>query len=844
MRDSARRLQERLEQLEAGEPLGGCLADLPEDEAELLETAVMLREVQYPARDRSVVAAQRANLLKLAAREKSMTSRSSHSAEKSSMRPRLKRLIPLAALSGAVTLLFICVCVAVIGAGFAWRSRQGTDVAQNPLPSPTPVVVARNPSPSPTPVVVAQTPSPSPTPVIVAQDPLPSPTSASEASPVQTPPPEATEEAAHKVYIPLISEPEIRDPQSAALKDVQGLVQVQAGDGTWTTVDVRRVMTAGQRIRTGALSSARLAFYDGSQVCLGPNTEISVDALDARPSDGPRIVVLTQWIGEADHDVVPADDDDSRYEVRTPSATGEAKGTSFHVVVASIQLSRFSVDEGSVAVTGLDVTVVVLAGQSTTIAAGGPPSPLAFHITGEGEVTQTGTRWIIAGQTFETDEGTVIIGHPQVGDRVSVEGRLLPDGTRLADRIVLLRRSPQNRFAITGRVGAMVSTTWTVAGQTIRVNDETGIEDDIESGDVVRVEGVILEGGSLLAERIRRIEEEPGLPFHFAGVVQEVAAEAWKISGVTIAVDTDTEVDAGLLIGDIVEVRGWILDDGTWLARSIERVEEDEGKFAFTGDVESIAPWVVSGIAFETREWTEIESGIDPGDRVRVKGRILEDGTWVASEIERFDDDNMASDVVFVGRVTSKDPWAVGNIPLVVNEETIIEGDISAGDLVRVRARILSDGTWLAKRIRRIGMWPGLGCLSFSAIVVGIDGDVLVLPNGKTVYLGEDVSIEGKVTVGSIIVVFICVDADGTITVVAIVVIYQPPPMIHPTPAPPAGDDDDKVTICHKPNSKNAHTITVSRSSVQSHLEHGDTLGPCSGHDDDHDDRDDDDDGD
>lgn len=42
-----------------------------------------------------------------------------------------------------------------------------------------------------------------------------------------------------------------------------------------------------------------------------------------------------------------------------------------------------------------------------------------------------------------------------------------------------------------------------------------------------------------------------------------------------------------------------------------------------------------------------------------------------------------------------------------------------------------------------------------------------------------------------------------------------------------SSQDEDKITICHKPNSKNPSTITVSQSALDSHLGHGDTIGPC-----------------
>lgn len=73
-----------------------------------------------------------------------------------------------------------------------------------------------------------------------------------------------------------------------------------------------------------------------------------------------------------------------------------------------------------------------------------------------------------------------------------------------------------------------------------------------------------------------------------------------------------------------------------------------------------------------------------------------------------------------------------------------------------------------------------------------------------------------------------------TVTMIATVTITPtvtlPPtatatPIPTPTAAPPAGGD--KVTICHKPNSKNPRTITISRSALQAHLNHGDTIGPC-----------------
>jgi hypothetical protein len=754
--------------------------------------------------------------------------------EKTTTRSLPKRLIPLAALSGGVALLFVCALVVLIRGGVAWRAFRDADVTLTPTSvfiseATVSQDVTSSPSPSPE-TSVAQDVSPLPSPTSetgVTQDlsPLPAPTS--ETSVARNPTPVPDVESSYTVFLPVAAHP--LSPQSAMLKDIRGIVEIQTEGDAWASASERQVVKAGQSVRTGALSSVSVAFYDGSMAHLGPSTTVSVDSLDAHPADGSRIVELTQWVGETDHDVASAYGDHARYEVHTPAGTGEARGTLFHVLVTPALVVHFGVDEGAVAVTNLDVTVVVVAGQLTIIEVDQVPSQPLFRFTGEGEVSQTGTTWTIAGQDFETHDGTIAVGNPQVGDWVFVAGHLLEDGTPVADRIVLRRRSPVNRFTLTGQVESIEDTTWIVSGQTISVTEETDIQEGIQVEDLVRVEGVLLEDGALVAEQIRLVEEEAGHPFHFVGVVQDIADEAWMVSGVTLAISDTTEIAEDFLVGDVVEVQGWILDDETWLASSIKRLAEQERGFEFTGYVESIDPWIVSGIAFETMPWTEIEADIYLDDAVKVEGRILEDGTWLAVEIKRLDDEE-ALYFEFVGTVDSIDPWEVGGISLVVDDETEIQGDIMVGDLVKVEGRILEDGTWVAVEIkpaRTVG--PGLGCLSISVVVVGVSSSHIELLNWPTIELDDSIVVEGEIAVDSVILLLVCVDDEGTINIVSVIVIYQPDVVIviPPTqpPQPPSGEGD--VTICHKPGTPAEKTMTVPRSALQSHLDHGDALGPC-----------------
>ena len=812
--------QEKMEQVEAGEPLEACLAGLPAEDAELLRLAAMLRDVPYPQRDSEVVINQRAGLLRTAIKEKTMKNQSSPTTHYGTLWDGVRQWLQArTAFQWAVGALLAPALVILLVAGVFATLSSDRDLAD--YREILPEAVAG-----------------------IGQDPTTTPdsTGATGAGPLAEPGADSTEPTASSEDASLA---EVSQPQEALLQEVEGVVEVQTGDGVWTAAAAGHALQAGQRVRTSALSSATLVFFDGSQAHLGPDSEIWIDELNAQRAGEPRIVRLTQWLGETSHDVTPTDNDDSHYEVRTPSAVGEAKGTSFTVLVTTSLLTRFDVGEGVVAVTSVNVTVVVVAGQSTTVPAGQPPQEPVFRITGEGEVSQKGETWIIAGLAFQTHENTIIVGNPLVGDIVFVEGRLLTDETRVADRIVLLHRTPANQFTLTGEVVAIGETEWNVAGQIIAVNERTNIAGSIEVGDQVVVNGRIREDGTLLAQQIVLLQVNANRPFNFVGVVQEAGEEAWVVSGITVAVNEATQIDEGLTVGDTVVVRGVILGDGQWLARAIRQAPETQRGFRFSGVVEGMAPWVVSGIAFETRAWTEIESGIEVGHRVQVTGRILADGTWVAGRIELLDDEDAAVQVEFIGRVQSIDPWIVGGIALVTNEESLIAGDITVGTLVRVRARILPDGTWLIVSVRPVAADFGLGCLNTVSVVVSVQADQIMLANGTVINLADNLEVSGEIQTGSVIVVTVCVTVDGTVTIVNIIVIYvletvPPAPTPTPTPAPPTptptpippapAEESGTVTICHRPpgNPSNAHTITIGRPALQAHLGHGDTLGPCS----------------
>ena len=706
-------------------------------------------------------------------------------------RPTRRWLVP--AMAGGLVFVFLCAALAVVAVGgTAWwlmRDRvQETVVAD--LPSAT---VEKTVVEVPATATSAVEPS-TPTPTKVA-DPVPD------------------------VVAP------------ARLRSQRGLVEMQSDSGMWGAVGSDQPLEEGATLRTGALSSAEILFYDGSVATLGPDTEVSLDRISS-DADPVRVIEMTQWIGESTHDVIPSSVEGARYAVNTPNGAGEAKGTVFHVLVSPLMVAQFIVDEGAVAVTNIEVTVLVIAGQSTLIPLDEPPADPVFRISGEGQVTKKGDMWTIAGQIFETHDETVVFGSPQVGDWVLVDGYLLPEGTRVADRIVLLHRSSVDRFTISGEVEEIGADAWTVAGQTIAVTETTQIDQEIVVWDIVQVDGVIDAENALLAESIRPLAEEPALAFTFVGVIQTMEEDAWGVSGVTVTVDADTVMAENLDWGDVVVVRG-IADDEMWLARSIQPVMTRERRFEFAGIVEDLDPWTVSGISFETKSWTEIEEGVDVDLYVKVEGRVLEDGTWIADEIKLVDrDEDLSFEFVgTVGTVDQVEPlWVVAGITLTVDENTEVEGDIKVGDLVKVEGQITHEGEWLATEIRPVSKVLGSGCIKLVAVVLELEDGAILLPNGVDIPLEDSIIVEGDLVAGAVIEMWVCVDNDGQVYVVSIVVVAYLNPddiIIVVPPVVPESPGEAKVAICHKPGTKAEKTLKVPPDAVPGHLGHGDALGAC-----------------
>lgn len=304
-------------------------------------------------------------------------------------------------------------------------------------------------------------------------------------------------------------------------------------------------------------------------------------------------------------------------------------------------------------------------------------------------------------------------------------------------------------------------------------------------------------------------------------------------------------------------------DDGLFrLDNNVVQVKNDNGdwapvggaSFELVGKLERTDPWTVTGTKLETRDTTQIEEGLEVGALVRVRGVALEDKTWVAFSIE-LADTQTESIIVLIGTVDSMDPWMVNGVKLNVTDQTDIQGDITVGMIVRVEIQLAADGTWIVLSIVPLSdVTKTSGCVTVIATVVSVNGDEIqflgwpstvvfepaiqnVTPTVSSNGNEEDNNDQGDdenedndgstvdvTTLGEnqVVQAVVCISNNGQLVIVQIIVLSS-----GENEGGGSVDNGEKVLICHKPNKKGGHTLSLPQAAIPAHLGHGDTLGPC-----------------
>jgi len=142
-----------------------------------------------------------------------------------------------------------------------------------------------------------------------------------------------------------------REASVAEAVFVKGDVQRQRG-AAGEALAAGATLQSGDRIRTGAQSSASLRFADGSRLLIPPESEVTLEQLLVLGRGALPAVRLNLAKGGADNRVAPNAQRVPLYELRTPHVNLGVRGTEFRVQAAE-GASRMQVLSGAVHADGL-----------------------------------------------------------------------------------------------------------------------------------------------------------------------------------------------------------------------------------------------------------------------------------------------------------------------------------------------------------------------------------------------------------------------------------------------------------------------------------------------------------
>lgn len=296
-----------------------------------------------------------------------------------------------------------------------------------------------------------------------------------------------------------------RGSRYATLTNVSGVVEVYDGQDWRVATNGERVQ-AGEQVLSRIDSRATLMFFEGTVSELAGDTGLTLETLRGGWNHSLR-VEMNQTKGVSRHTVVPLQGKNSHFVVKTAHGQAAVHGTIFQVEVFS-DSSRFTVQRGSVEVTHGQQQVVLTAGQVVAVGESETLAQPAYTFDVQGAIAaMVGNTWTVGDLSFFVDSELAAGGGWQMGDWVRVRGRILGDGSLVADWIQSATNDKEMAH-FTGLVESIGADTWLISGKTVLIDGDTETEPGLETGDPVEVGFVVLESGDWLAKEIISLGDE------------------------------------------------------------------------------------------------------------------------------------------------------------------------------------------------------------------------------------------------------------------------------------------------------------------------------------------------
>ena len=399
--------------------------------------------------------------------------------------------------------------------------------------------------------------------------------------------------------------------------------------------------------------------------------------------------------------------------------------------------------------------------------------------------------WIVNGTKVSLGPDTRLKGTPAVGQLVEVKGRRQDDGSILATKIegegTEISRH-KSRVELEGVIQEILDDgTLVINGHHVRIGDLTELDGDPVEGDYVEVEAFLADDGTLIA---REVESKGSLEAGEIPDLSEVKIEGTidrinddgtlVVNGITVATTTLSEIRGAVTVGASVKIEGVLQVDGTLLASEIKgegrRATSSGSEVKIDGLVGAVnrdangrvVSIVVDGLTVAVEALTRFEGSVREGVSVEVKG-IVVDGVLLGGKIEarraRGDDqgrDRSPSALKFEGVIESIATSTAGivgirlhGVNVVIETDTIVETELSVGDVVEVKA-ISIDGAIVAIKVESkvsLHARPARSAFKLTGVVGSVDRDasghiVRVVVDGRTIEVQALTRVKGLVDVG------------------------------------------------------------------------------------------------
>jgi hypothetical protein len=414
----------------------------------------------------------------------------------------------------------------------------------------------------------------------------------------------------------------------------------------------------------------------------------------------------------------------------------------------------------------------------------------------------TDTSLVVNGVTLLIDSGTVIRGRHGMtmspsdlspGMRVKVRARQQADGSWLATEIRI--HDPEDgrdgaESKMVGTVQEVGANYLVVAGQRFEVDASTSFDgfsslSELAIGDRVKIEFEMMPNGFFRAREIEREEEDDdddggeGVEVEVRGTITALSDSSLEVGGVLFLITDATQIlgeedenlsPGALYSGLLVEVKGARQTDGSVLALRVKVEDDLKTEMEVKGFVEARTDtsFQLAGLWIQVTAETTIEgdehaqlsfADIQVGVFVEVKLQVGLDSTLVAVRIEiedRFGDDeveitgtidSLAADAIVVaGQLFSVD----ANTRVLDRDKTPIDfSSLSLGQMVKVKARRMMDGSLVAREIRLKNRIHAEG--EVKGPIVAIQGDTLEVA-GILIRVGPQTIFRGAASASDLVV--------------------------------------------------------------------------------------------